>query len=199
MSTKNFNETLFDYKTYSLMNNNPIKKKTEFEKELKKTKKLKDNSMKKKKKKWIKIGVFEKEKKNDSLENENKIYLSKQNQKSKISFNNLKIISEEEINGELDKELKLKKSPEKYKQEDEEDLKNNYIKNNQIYKKSQDDFNIDLINNFGIDNDIANSSELFIGKYKQYLKNKNSKKNKDIKKIKKNYECDNNFQFFEDI
>ena len=155
--------------------------------------------MKKKKKKWIKIGVFEKEKKNDSLENENKIYLSKQYQKSKISFNNLKIISEEEINGELDKELKLKKSPEENKQEDEEDLKNNYIKNNQIYKKSQDDFNIDLINNFGIDNDFANSSDLFIGKYKQYLKNKNSKKNKDIKKIKKNYECDNNFQFFEDI
>ena len=40
MNTKNFNETLFDYKQYSLINNDPIKKKYEFEKELKKNKKI---------------------------------------------------------------------------------------------------------------------------------------------------------------
>ena len=160
------------------MNNNPIKKKAEFEKELKKTKKLKDISMKKKKKLWIKIDLMEKDKKNDESINEKKIYLSKQNQKSKII--NLNIINEEESNKKSDQNLVLGTESKEGNDEDETDLGSDFIIKNQIHKKSQDDFDIDLTNK----NNIENDSDLFIGKYKQYLKNKNNKKNKEIKKIK---------------
>ena len=188
MSTKNFNETLFDYKQYSLMNNNPIKKKAEFEKELKKTKKLKDISMKKKKKLWIKIDLSEKEQKNNETKEEKKIYLSKQNQKSKII--NLNIINEESTNKKTNQGLVLgNKYKGKNDDDDETDLSSDLINNNKIYKRSQDDFDIDLTNK-NID------SDLFIGKYKQYLKNKNSKKNKGMKKLKQNYDFGNNFDFF---
>ena len=188
MSTKNFNETLFDYKQYSLMNNNPIKKKAEFEKELKKTKKLKDISMKKKKKLWIKRDLLDKEQKNNETKEEKKIYLSKQNQKSKII--NLNIINEESTNKKTNQGLVLgNKYKGKNDDDDETDLSSDLINNNKIYKRSQDDFDIDLANK-NID------SDLFIGKYKQYLKNKNSKKNKDMKKLKHNYDFGNNFDFF---
>ena len=188
MSTKNFNETLFDYKQYSLMNNNPIKKKAEFEKELKKTKKLKDISMKKKKKLWIKRDLLDKEQKNNETKEEKKIYLSKQNQKSKII--NLNIINEESTNKKTNQGLVLgNKYKGKNDDDDETDLSSDLINNNKIYKRSQDDFDIDLANK-NID------SDLFIGKYKQYLKNKNSKKNKGMKKLKQNYDFGNNFDFF---
>ena len=163
MDTKNFNETLFDYKQYSLINNNPIKKKTEFEKELKETKKSKDLSMKKKKKCWIKIGLIKKEKKNSELENEEKIYLSKQNQKSKNILNNLKIINEEESTKKMNEINSEEKN-----EENEFDFNSHINKCTQIYKKSQDDFNIDLMNNFGIDDEMNINSNAFIGKYKQY-------------------------------
>ena len=191
MSTKNFKETLFDYKQYSLINNNPIKKKIEFEQELKKTKKLKDMSMKKKKKLWIKIDLMEKDK-NDSL-NEGKTYLSKPNQKSKII--ELNSIDEEDDNKKENEEIDLGTESREKNDEDETDLSSNLIKYNQIYKKSQDDFNIELNHKNRSNN---NEGDIFIGKYKQYLKNKNSKKNKDIKKIKKNYDFGNNFDFFND-
>ena len=193
MSKKNFNETLYDYKQYSLINNDPIKKKYEFEKELKKTKKLKDMSMKKKKKLWIKIDLMEKEKNNNDLNNDKKIYLSKPTQKSKII--ELDPINEEENNKKENQEMNFGTDSRERNDEEETDLNSNLIKYNQIYKKSQDDFNIDLMNKNKSKN---NEGDIFIGKYRQYLKNKNSKKNKDLKKIKKNYDFENNFDFFGD-
>ena len=193
MSTKNFNETLFDYKQYSLINNNPIKKKYEFEKELKNTKKLKDMSMKKKKKLWIKIDLMEKEKNNNDFNNDKKIYLSKPTQKSKII--ELDPINEEENNKKENQEMDFGTDSRERNYETEKDLSSNLIKYNQIYKKSQDDFNIELNHKNRSNN---NEGDIFIGKYKQYLKNKNSKKNKDIEKIKKNYDFGNNFDFFDD-
>ena len=78
----------------------------------------------------------------------------------------------------------------KEKDEDETDLNSDLIKS----KKSQDDFNIDL----GNSNNTNRASDVFIEKYKHYLKNKNNKKNKDIEKINKNSESDDNFMFFDD-
>ena len=192
ISKKNFNETLFDYKQYSLMNNNPIKKKSEFEKELKKTKKLKDMSMKKKKKLWIKIDLLEKEKENSELQNEKKICLSKPNQKSKII--NLNSINEESSYKKGSQEYDFEaESTEKNDDDYNVNLTGNYFNYNKKIKKSQDDFDIDLINKKSFDNE----SDIFIGKYKQYLKNKNSKKNKDFKKIRQNCESKSSFKFFD--
>ena len=128
MSTKNFNETLFDYKQYSLINNNPIKKKYEFEKELKKTKKLKDMSMKKKKQLWIKIDLMEKEKNNNDFNNDKKIYLSKPTQKSKII--ELDPINEEENNKKENQEMDFGTDSRERNDEDETDLSSNLIKYN---------------------------------------------------------------------
>ena len=193
ISKKNFNETLFDYKQYSLMNNNPIKKKSEFEKELKKTKKLKDMSMKKKKKLWIKINLFEKENDNNEFQNDKKIYLSKQNQKSKII--NLNSINEEDSYKKGNQELEFGTESTEKDKDDKTDLNGNFFNYDKKVKKSQDDFGIDLLNKKSLDKE----SNVFIGKYKQFLKNKNSKKNKDFKKIKQNYESENDFKFFDDF
>ena len=193
ISKKNFNETLFDYKQYSLMNNNPIKKKSEFEKELKKTKKLKDMSMKKKKKLWIKINLLEKENDNNEFQNDKKIYLSKQNQKSKII--NLNSINEEDSYKKGNQELEFGTESTEKDKDDKTDLNGNFFNYDKKVKKSQDDFGIDLLNKKSLDKE----SNVFIGKYKQYLKNKNSKKNKDFKKIKQNYESENDFKFFDDF
>ena len=192
ISKKNFNETLFDYKQYSLINNNPIKKKYEFEKELKKTKKLKDMSMKKKKKLWIKIDLLEKEKENSELPNEKKICLSKPNQKSKII--NLNSINEESSYKKGSQEYDFEaESTEKNDDDYNVNLTGNYFNYNKKIKKSQDDFDIDLVNKKSFDNE----SDIFIGKYKQYLKNKNSKKNKDFKKIRQNCESKSSFKFLD--
>ena len=193
ISKKNFNETLFDYKQYSLMNNNPIKKKSEFEKELKKTKKLKDMSMKKKKKLWIKINLLEKENDNNEFQNDKKIYLSKQNQKSKII--NLNSINEEDSYKKGNQELEFGTESTEKDKDDKTDLNGNFFNYDKKVKKSQDDFGIDLLNKKSLDKE----SNVFIGKYKQFLKNKNSKKNKDFKKIKQNYESENDFKFFDDF
>ena len=193
ISKKNFNETLFDYEQYSLMNNNPIKKKSEFEKELKKTKKLKDISMKKKKKLWIKINLLEKENDNNEFQNDKKIYLSKQNQKSKII--NLNSINEEDSYKKGNQELEFGTESTEKDKDDKTDLNGNFFNYDKKVKKSQDDFGIDLLNKKSLDKE----SNVFIGKYKQYLKNKNSKKNKDFKKIKQNYESENDFKFFDDF
>ena len=200
MSKKNFNETLFDYKEYSLINNNPIKKKAEFEIELRKTKKRKDLSMKNTKKRWIKKDLIKKEIRINEFENKTKILLSKRNEKSKNIFDNLNIITEEESNQKLNHELGLRTKRKEKDEEDETDITcnlNNY--NNKIYKNSQDDFNIDLINKYNHDNDTVNSRDEFLKKYKQYLKIKKNKKNKDIQNIKKNYECEDGFNFFDNI
>lgn len=200
MSTKNFNETLFDYKEYSLINNNPIKKKAEFEKELKKTKKSKDISMKNTKKRWIKKDLIKKEIRFNEFENKTKALLSKQNEKSKNIFDNLNIIEEEESNKKLNHELGLRTKGKERNEEEETDITNDLNKfNNNIYKKSQDDFDIDLINKNNHVNDIDNISDEFLKKYKQLLKNKNNKRKKDIINNKKNYESENNFKFFDDI
>ena len=193
ISKKNFNETLFDYKQYSLMNNNPIKKKSEFEKELKKTKKLKDMSMKKKKKLWIKINLLEKENDNNEFQNDKKIYLSKQNKKSKII--NLNSINEEDSYQKGNKELEFGTESTEKDKDDNIDLNGNFFNYDKKVKKSQDDFGIDLLNKKSLDKE----SNVFIGKYKQFLKNKNSKKNKDFKKMKQNYESENDFKFFDDF
>ena len=200
ISKKNFNETLFDYKEYSLIYNNPIKKKAEFENELKNTKKNKDKSMKNTKKRWIKKDLIKKEIRINEFENKTKILLSKQNEKSKNIFDNLNIIKEEESNKKLNHEMGLRtKGKERY-EENKTDVTfdiNNF--NNKLYKKSQDDFDIDLINKYNPDNDTDNSSDEFLKKYKQYLKNKKNKKNKDIQDIKKNYESEDGFNFFDRI
>ena len=161
ISKKNFNETLFDYKQYSLMNNNPIKKKSEFEKELKKTKKLKDMSMKKKKKLWIKINLLEKENDNNEFQNDKKIYLSKQNQKSKII--NLNSINEEDSYKKGNQELEFGTESTEKDKDDKTDLNGNFFNYDKKVKKSQDDFGIDLLNKKSLDKE----SNVFIGKYKQ--------------------------------
>ena len=189
MSKRNFNEILFNYKKYSLINNNPIKRKTEFENELKKTKKLKDMSMKKKKKGWIK----------KDTENNSKICLSKNNQKSKNIFDEFKVINFEENDNKfiqnLDLDLNAKEDIKEHN-DDKKDI-NELINFDVVYKKSQDDFNIDFMNNnFGIDNigDTNDTNDPFIGKYKQYLKNKKMKKNKY-----NNSEFETELKFFEDL
>ena len=200
MSKKNFNETLFDYKEYSLINNNPIKKKAEFEIELRKTKKRKDLSMKNTKKRWIKKDLIKKEIRINEFENKTKILLSKQNEKSKNIFDNLNIITEEESNKKLNHEIGLRTKRKEKDEEDETDITydlSNY--NNKIYKNSQDDFNIVLINKYNHDNDTDNPRDEFLKKYKKYLKIKKDKKNKDIQNIKKNYECEDGFNFFDNI
>ena len=120
---KNFNETLFDYKRYSLLNNNPRKRKSEFDYELKEIKKIKDMSMKKKKKGWIKKTFIDKEKnKNDDNINSNKLLIPNLNSKknNNINLSNLNTINEEESN----KKSSLKKDqilPQRKEEEKEEE------------------------------------------------------------------------------
>ena len=191
-SSKNFNETLFNYKEYSLINNNPIKKKVQFECELKETKKMKDISIRQQRKKWIKKDSIKKEININIFENKTKALFSKQNEKSKNIFGELNIILEEESNKKFTQKIGIEHGTDhkKEKEEDETDLNSDLIKS----KKSQDDFNIDL----GNSNNTNRASDVFIEKYKHYLKNKNNKKNKDIEKINKNSESDDNFMFFDD-
>ena len=156
--------------------------------------------MKNTKKRWIKKDLIKKEIRINEFENKTKILLSKQNEKSKNIFDNLNIIKEEESNKKLNHEMGLRtKGKERY-EENKTDVTfdiNNF--NNKLSKKSQDDFDIDLINKYNPDNDTDNSSDEFLKKYKQYLKNKKNKKNKDIQDIKKNYESEDGFNFFDRI
>ena len=150
-------------------------------------------SMKKKKKLWIKINLLEKENDNNEFQNDKKIYLSKQNQKSKII--NLNSINEEDSYKKGNQELEFGTESTEKDKDDKTDLNGNFFNYDKKVKKSQDDFGIDLLNKKSLDKE----SNVFIGKYKQYLRNKNSKKNKDFKKIKQNYESENDFKFFDDF
>ena len=137
-SSKNFNETLFNYKEYSLINNNPIKKKVQFECELKETKKMKDISIRQQRKKWIKKDSIKKEININIFENKTKALFSKQNEKSKNIFGELNIILEEESNKKFTQKIGIEHGTDhkKEKDEDETDLNSDLIKS----KKSQDDF-----------------------------------------------------------
>ena len=144
-------------------------------------------SMKKKKKGWIK----------KDTENNSKICLSKNNQKSKNIFDEFKVVNFEENDNKfiqnLDLDLNAKKDIKEHN-DDKKDI-NELINFDVVYKKSQDDFNIDFMNNnFGIDNigDTNDTNDPFIGKYKQYLKNKKMKKNKY-----NNSEFETELKFFE--
>ena len=156
--------------------------------------------MKNTKKRWIKKDLIKKEIRFNEFENKTKALLSKQNEKSKNIFDDLNIIEEEESNKKLNHELGLRTKGKERNEEEETDITNDLNKfNNNIYKKSQDDFDIDLINKNNHVNDIDNISDEFLKKYKQLLKNKNNKRKKDIINNKKNYESENNFKFFDDI
>ena len=153
---------------------------------------MKDISIRQQRKKWIKKDSIKKEININIFENKTKALFSKQNEKSKNIFGELNIILEEESNKKFTQKIGIEHGTDhkKEKDEDETDLNSDLIKN----KKSQDDFNIDL----GNSNNTNRASDVFIEKYKHYLKNKNNKKNKDIEKINKNSESDDNFMFFDD-
>ena len=211
---KNFNETLFDYKRYSLLNNNPRKRKSEFDYELKEIKKIKDMSMKKKKKGWIKKTFIDKEKnKNDDNINSNKLLIPNLNSKknNNINLSNLNTINEEESNkkSSLKKEQILPQRKEEEKEEETDLSELNMF--NKIFKRSQDDFGIDLMN---YSNDIKNKKNFkdsknnnnIISRYRDYLKNKNPNKEQIVNynhnfvfenNNKNNYE--NDIKFLEDI
>ena len=109
--------------------------------------------MKNTKKRWIKKDLIKKVIRINEFENKTKILLSKRNEKSKNIFDNLNIITEEESNKKLSHEIGLRTKRKEKDVEDETDITcnlNNY--NNKIYKNSQDDFNIDLINKYNHDN-----------------------------------------------
>ena len=191
IANKNFNETLFDYKKYNLMNN-PRKRKQEFNYELKKTKQLKDISMKKKKKGWIKKTFVDKEKKEKENEekNDNKIVLQnkKNKNKNKKNMNNLNVINEEEST----KKSEIKNnyfSDNKKEEENENKNENDYSELNmfnKMFKRSQDDFDIDLLSTSNVMNErnnIINDSETdnIINKYSDVkLRSRNANIEKDI-------------------
>jgi len=189
IANKNFNETLFDYKKYNLMNN-PRKRKQEFDYELKKTKKLKDISMKKKKKGWIKKSFIEKEQKEKGNEekNDNKIILQNKKNKNKINMNNLNVINEEESNKK--NEIKNNYYSDNKKEEEKEDENENDYSElnmfNKMFKRSQDDFGIDLLSTshaMNERNNIINDSETdnIISKYSDVkLRSRNANIEKDI-------------------
>ena len=122
---------------------------------MKNLKKAKDLLIKTKKKGWIKkIFFIDKEKNNGDKINENKIIIDKvDNNKnshklsSKLNFTNLNIINEEESS----KKLSNKNGLNNYEEEEKKD--DNYSENeygeinmfNKIFKKSQDDFGINLV------------------------------------------------------
>ena len=191
ISNKNFNETLFDYKKYNLMNN-PRKRKQEFNYELKKTKQLKDISMKKKKKGWIKKTFVDKEKKEKENEekNDNKIVLQNKKNKNKKNVNNLNIINEEESTKKSEiKNNYFSDNKKEEEKENENKNENDYSelnKFNKMFKRSQDDFDIDLLSTSNVMNErnnIINDSETdnIINKYSDVkLRSRNANIEKDI-------------------
>ena len=134
-SNKNFNETLFDYKQYSLMNNNPRKRKSEFDEDLREVKKLRDNSMKKKKKRWIKKVYIDKDKEKDQDDKKQNISGVKV-EKSKWDIGNINEVGNIDYN-----DVEEKKEEEKENELDDLDLFHKF------YKKSQDDFDIEINKN----------------------------------------------------
>ena len=191
IANKNFNETLFDYKKYNLMNN-PRKRKQEFNYELKKTKQLKDISMKKKKKGWIKKTFAEKEKKEKENEekNDNKIVLQNKKNKNKKNVNNLNVINEEESTKKSEiKNNYFSDNKKEEEKENENKNENDYSELNmfnKMFKRSQDDFDIDLLSTSNVMNErnnIINDNETdnIINKYSDVkLRSKNANIEKDI-------------------
>ena len=170
--------------------NNPRKRKQEFDYELKKTKKLKDISMKKKKKGWIKKSFIENEQKEKENEekNDNKIILQNKKNKNKINMNNLNVINEEESNKK--NEIKNNYYSDNKKEEEKEDENENDYSElnmfNKMFKRSQDDFGIDLLSTshaMNERNNIINDSETdnIISKYSDVkLRSRNANIEKDI-------------------
>ena len=146
---KNFNETLFDYKKYYLLNIKPQKRKNDSNGEDKEMNKSKDTIIEKKKKMWI-------------TKDDEEFGLSK--------GKNIKIVEEEKKEDELESFSEL-----------------NLF--NQMFKKSQDDFNVN-------NNKIKNKNNFNIKRYKNYLKNESSSK-ENHKVINKNTE--NDIKLLEDI
>jgi len=216
IANKNFNETLFDYKKYNLMHN-PRKRKQEFDYELKETKKLKDISMKKKKKGWIKKTFVEKvrkEKENEKEEkNDNKIILQNKKNKNKKNVNSLNVINEEESTKKSEAKNNYfsdnKKEEEKEKENENENDYSELNMFNKMFKRSQDDFGIDLLSTSNVMNErnnIINDNETdnIISKYSDIkLKRRNANIEKDInyQKWEKNNNNDdeNEIKLDEDI
>ena len=186
ISNKNFNETLFDYKRYSFLNNNPHKRKSEFDEDLKNLKKAKDLLIKIKKKGWIKKTFINKEKSNGDKKDENKIMIDKiDNNKnscklsSKLNFTNLNIINEEESNKKVNNKNGLNNLLNNNEEEkkDDSDSENDYGEINmfnKIFKKSQDDFGVNLVKEKESKKSFKCSNSSFsISKFRDYLKNKN--------------------------
>ena len=181
ISNKNFNETLFDYKKYSFINNNPHKRKSEFDEELKNTKKLKDILIKKRKKGWIKKTLFDKEKNKENKKNEKNIILDKyknNNKKgSKINISNLNIINEEKSNRKANHKQELNNllyNNEEKKKDDRENEFGELNMYNKFFKKSQDDFEINLIKEKESKKSFIDFKNIFnISNFTDYLKNKN--------------------------
>lgn len=155
---KNFNETLFDYKKYSIMNNNPRKRKSDFYEELKKIKERKDNSIKRKRKGWIRKTFIEKNKNN----NENKKIINKN---KKMNLIELDIIKEDESNSK-NINNRIEESKEEEKENEYYDL-NTF---NKKFKRSQDDFEVELISESERKRNIKDNSSFNMSKYRQYLK-----------------------------
>ena len=160
------------------MNNNPRKRKNDLDQELKKTKILKDMSIKRKKKGWIKKIFIDKEK--NTNENNKKLNINNKNNKNKLNININEEVKQDESDNEFG-ELNMF---------------------NKMFKRSQDDFGIELINNKeskksiinnNVGNDNNNDNNFNISKYREYLKSKNP----NIELIINNEE--NNLKFLEDI
>ena len=178
------------------MNNNPRKRKNDLDQELKKTKILKDMSIKRKKKGWIKKIFIDKEK--NTNENNKKLNINNKNNKNKLTLSNLNIINEEESNK---KTINLNININEEVKQDESDNEFGELNMfNKMFKRSQDDFGIELINNkeskksiINNNTDNDNDNNFNISKYREYLKSKNP----NIELIINNEE--NNLKFLEDI
>ena len=117
------------------MNNNPLKRKSEFYEDLEKVRKRKDNSIKKKKKGWIKKVFIDKDKIQNDINNKQNIITIKE-EKSKWDIRNINEIDETSFNN-------VEEKKEEEKEYDFNDL--NIFKN--TYKRSQDDFDIAIKSN----------------------------------------------------
>ena len=135
------------------MNNNPLKRKSEFYEDLEKVRKRKDNSIKKKKKGWIKKVFIDKDKIQNDINNKQNIITIKE-EKSKWDIRNINEIDETSFNN-------VEEKKEEEKEYDFNDL--NIFKN--TYKRSQDDFDIAIRSN-NIDINFN------FNKFKKYLINR---------------------------
>ena len=136
------------------MNNNPLKRKSEFYEDLEKVRKRKDNSIKKKKKGWIKKVFIDKDKIQNDINNKQNIITIKE-EKSKWDIRNINEIDETSFNN-------VEEKKEEEKEYDFNDL--NIFKN--TYKRSQDDFDIAIRSNNIDINFNFNKFKKYLNKYK---------------------------------